>query len=252
MEASKDACPICLEGLSKEVSSVDPCNHTFCLDCITKWTEQNANCPLCLKQVDLIKTKLKATDSEDAKEEIHSVKVYPKGLGKSLEEEFECFDHHYFVLQFKTLLKQINDTEFTIKRELGGNRRKNSLERDYSLAVNMKEEIQIKLNYLARVNKISPRDLLEDIQHFCEVLRKINFEEDQIDYSAENYDCYEYGGYEDDNYGYDGEESDNHIYSMYTAAAVGKGVKSKKKNKTKSKNKNGTAVGQDESEMIFG
>ena len=31
MEASKDACPICLEGLSKEVSSVDPCNHTFWL-----------------------------------------------------------------------------------------------------------------------------------------------------------------------------------------------------------------------------
>ena len=43
--------------------------------------------------------------------------------------EFECFDHHYFVCQFKTLLKQINDTEFTIKRELGGNRRKNELEK---------------------------------------------------------------------------------------------------------------------------
>ncbi len=79
----------------------------------------------------------------------------------------------------------------------------------------MKEEIQIKLNYLAKVHKISPRDLLEDIQHFCEILRKINFEEDQIDYSAENYDCYEYGGYEDDNYGYDGEESDNRKEKFY-------------------------------------
>lgn len=80
--------------------------------------------------------------------------------------------------------------------------------RNYQLAVNMKEEIQIKLNYLGKVHKISPRDLLQDIQHFCEILRKINYEDDQIDYTVENYDCYEYGGYEDD-YGYDGEESDN-------------------------------------------
>lgn len=36
--------------------------------------------------MDLIKTKLKVADAEDAKEEIHSLKVYPKGPNKSLEE----------------------------------------------------------------------------------------------------------------------------------------------------------------------
>jgi len=234
MEASKDACPICLEGLSKEASTIEPCNHTFCLECITKWTGQNASCPLCLKQVDFIKSRTKSADAEDPKEEVYSLAVLPNGSKKTTEEEFECFDHHYFVCQFKTLLKQINDTEFTLKRELGGNRRKNELEKNYQLALNMKEEIQIKLSYLERVRKISPRDLLQDIQHFCDLLRKINYE-DQTDYT----DPYDYDDtgeyYEDEYYCYDADEKN--IYSMYSVN-VSKGPKSKKKSKNnKSKNK---------------
>jgi len=232
MEASKDACPICLEGLSKEASTIEPCNHTFCLECITKWTTQNASCPLCLKQVDFIKSRSKSADAQDTEEEIYDFVVPPNGSKKTVEEEFECFDHHYFLSQFRTLLKQVNDTEFTIKRELGGNRRKNELEKNYQLAMNMKEEIQIKLSYLERVRKISPRDLLQDIQHFCDLIKKMN-SEDQTDYT----DDFDYGEYEDEYYCYDAEYNENNIYSMYSVN-ISKGSKSKKKTKNnKSKNK---------------
>jgi len=205
------------------------------LECITKWTGQNASCPLCLKQVDFIKGRKKSAHAEDTKEEVYNLVVLPNGSKKSAEEEFECFDHHYFLCQFKTLLKQVNDTEFTIKRELGGNRRKNELEKNYQLAMNMKEELQIKLRYLERVNKISPRDLLEDIQHFCDLIRRMN-SEDQTDYI----DDYDYGDYEDEYYCYEAEENENNIYSMYSVN-ISKGSKSKKKTKNnKSKNKKET------------
>ena len=111
----------------------------------------------------------------------------------------------------------------------------------------MKEEIQIKLSYLERVRKISPRDLLQDIQHFCDLLRKINYE-DQTDYT----DPYDYDDtgeyYEDEYYCYDADEKSREgnltlsqfnidIYSMYSVN-VSKGPKSKKKSKNnKSKNK---------------
>lgn len=70
----------------------------------------------------------------------------------------------------------------------------------------MKQEIDMKLNYLARVKKISPRDLLQDIEHFCDLLRKINYSEEVVYYNEYGYadegqydDCYEYYGEEADN-----------------------------------------------------
>ncbi|KAK6942339.1 Zinc finger, RING-type [Dillenia turbinata] len=43
-------CVVCLEGLSKEVSSL-PCSHVFHEPCITRWLEGSSSCPICRFQI---------------------------------------------------------------------------------------------------------------------------------------------------------------------------------------------------------
>lgn len=168
------------------------------------------------------------------KEETYELKVTLKETKKSADEEFECFDHNYFVHQFRELFRQAKDAEFNLKSQIGIKKKVLQLEKNYQLALHMKQEIEMKLNYLAKVKKISPRDLLEDIQHFCELLAKINYSEE-----AAYYDEYGYadeGQYDDDYYEYYGEEANNDHYSMFSVA-VTKSVPNKKKSKNKQKNK---------------
>ena len=41
-------CPLCFEVLSTKPSSTTPCAHTFCTDCLDKWTQTGKDtCPLC-------------------------------------------------------------------------------------------------------------------------------------------------------------------------------------------------------------
>jgi len=67
------------------------------------------------------------------------------------------------------------------------------------MALHMKQEVEMKINFLGRVKKISPRDLLEDIEHFCDLLRKINSSEKTY---AEEFEYTEDCHYEDDDYYY--------------------------------------------------
>jgi len=43
--SSSDQCSICLGSLVR--AAMLPCTHKFCHDCITKWLDCNAHCPLC-------------------------------------------------------------------------------------------------------------------------------------------------------------------------------------------------------------
>ena len=41
-------CCICLEEPSADdVATIDGCEHKFCVDCVTQWSETNNVCPLC-------------------------------------------------------------------------------------------------------------------------------------------------------------------------------------------------------------
>ena len=71
----------------------------------------------------------------------------------------------------------------------------------------MKQEIEMKLNFLARTYKISPRDLLADIQHFSDLLRKINSSEN-VTYQ-DDYSYVEDAHYDEDYYGYYGDDGEN-------------------------------------------
>lgn len=46
-------CPICLESYIKK-SLINPCKHTFCFKCISKWSTINTICPICDKYFNCI------------------------------------------------------------------------------------------------------------------------------------------------------------------------------------------------------
>ncbi len=47
-EPEESECSICYERPSAEnVATIGGCDHKFCLDCITTWSERNNVCPLC-------------------------------------------------------------------------------------------------------------------------------------------------------------------------------------------------------------
>ena len=47
-EAEELECCICLEEPgADDVATIDGCEHQFCLECITEWSETNNVCPLC-------------------------------------------------------------------------------------------------------------------------------------------------------------------------------------------------------------
>jgi len=195
-----------------------------------------------LKTIDTITKKIKSTEAEDSKEDLCNVKVTLVESKKPSEEEFECFDHQYFMREYKALNKKIQDAEFNLKAEIGMRRRKIELEKNYQMALHMKQEVEMKINFLGRVKKISPRDLLEDIEHFCDLLRKINSSEKTY---AEEFEYTEDCHYEDDDYYYNQAED----YSMYSIA-VTKETKSKKK-KNKGKNKKNNILDDSDSTTVY-
>jgi len=44
----KQYCPICL-NIKNNLFKPDSCNHTFCRNCLFKWSTQKKICPLCRK-----------------------------------------------------------------------------------------------------------------------------------------------------------------------------------------------------------
>ena len=47
-ETDEVECCICLEGSSADdVATINGCEHKFCLDCISQWSEAKNVCPLC-------------------------------------------------------------------------------------------------------------------------------------------------------------------------------------------------------------
>ncbi|XP_021244076.1 E3 ubiquitin-protein ligase Topors-like [Numida meleagris] len=47
-------CPICRE-VRKDIAYAVPCHHEFCLGCILRWGKQQKSCPLCRRDMEVVK-----------------------------------------------------------------------------------------------------------------------------------------------------------------------------------------------------
>ena len=46
------SCSICLQNVNEDEKCTTNCNHSFCLNCINNWFEQNTDiCPLCRRRI---------------------------------------------------------------------------------------------------------------------------------------------------------------------------------------------------------
>jgi len=228
MKAGQDSCPICLETCDVAPSVVQPCNHAFCHICIGTWAAVRPTCPLCLEPFSTIS--VSNEQEEDSKEEIIRVRENSTTY-KLQEEDFECLDHSHFAKQFQALLKQAKEAEFELKAQVAIKKRSNDKEKNYQLVLHMKEEIGMKLLFLAQERKIIPKELLEEVEHFSNLLRKVRYGDKAvgtIEYFDENYEEEEYY------YGDDAEEQKSSAYSLFDVA-VKKTSNSKKKNNKKGK-----------------
>jgi len=170
MKLPKDACPICLENIDKAASVVHPCNHTFCCTCIDTWATHKATCPLCLQPFLTISVQ---REEEDTKEEIVQVRGNSKDYALQEEEDFECLDHAHFLKEFQALYKQAKETERELETRIMSKRRQSKSEKDYQLILHAKQEIELKLNFLEQEKKIFPKELLQEIQHFSSIIKKM-------------------------------------------------------------------------------
>lgn len=50
-----ERCPICLESDFDVVGAIDSCDHEYCADCISSWSEKSDACPLCKQTYTTIK-----------------------------------------------------------------------------------------------------------------------------------------------------------------------------------------------------
>ena len=60
MEISK--CPICYKNFLEDKMIQTDCNHSFCIECITKWLSKNNTCPLCRSHIPFHKFERKFLD----------------------------------------------------------------------------------------------------------------------------------------------------------------------------------------------
>jgi len=226
MKEGKDSCPICLETCDVAPSVVQPCNHAFCHSCIGTWAAVRPTCPLCLEPFSTIS--VSHEQEEDSKEEIIRVRENSTGY-KLQEEDFECLDHSHFTKQFQALLKQAKEAEFELKAQVAIKKRSDDKEKNYQLVLHMKEEIGMKLLFLAQERKIVPKELLEEIEHFSNLLRKVR-------YGDKSVATLEYFEEEEYYYGDDVEEQKPSAsgFSLFDVA-VKKTSNSKKKNNKKGK-----------------
>ncbi len=71
---SLDPCSICMESPKKNETTIEPCGHSFCHDCVMDWIQQSVysvpTCPLCRTGINV--EKLKAEPTSPLENPIHA------------------------------------------------------------------------------------------------------------------------------------------------------------------------------------
>ncbi|KAK9856096.1 hypothetical protein WJX84_011406 [Apatococcus fuscideae] len=108
-------CSICLANTLRQPTTLGPCGHSFCLECIRQWTASRVDpkCPLCNTRV----LSLCHTDHEE-----EPVEGQSSSAARQVVEavDLSCLDHAYFHTEIQRLLQRTLATQGWINRRSRG------------------------------------------------------------------------------------------------------------------------------------
>lgn len=103
-------CPICLDALQdvERMVHLDCCLHSFCYQCVSRWTRLAGSCPVCKRSC----TKIISQDGAEER-----VVVAPKAPEESNSDAYGGLGHSFFIEECASLMKMLDDALVWVERQ---------------------------------------------------------------------------------------------------------------------------------------
>jgi hypothetical protein len=102
-----DQCSICANEQDAN-ASIDSCKHTFCEDCIVKWSKNENSCPLCRKKFHEITFDNKIIKVEDKKQKVPEDDFMPDDYENEVYHRPPTIDERLEPYEIGTIVKKRN------------------------------------------------------------------------------------------------------------------------------------------------
>jgi len=102
-----DQCSICANEQDAN-ASIDSCKHTFCEDCIVKWSKNENSCPLCRKKFHEITFDNKIIKVEDKKQKVPEDDFIPDDYENEVYHRPPTIDERLELYEIGTIVKKRN------------------------------------------------------------------------------------------------------------------------------------------------
>ena len=146
-EQEESECSICFEFPSTEnVATIGGCDHKFCLDCITTWSERNNVCPLC---------RVRFTSIESTGGVLHQVPDRRPTGGRDIAMNFaslfnlEVEDRIAPVhINMRELLAELRESHARLEESMVTLRDQQIRDRFYTETLRRRNDVEVELNQM--------------------------------------------------------------------------------------------------------
>jgi len=92
---------------------------------------------------------------------------------EELEENFECFDHNYFLEEYAMIMKKLEELEFEFRSLIRNKRFNNKLKENQVSIMYIKDETKTTIANLKKGGPIVPVEILKDLQSTDQLIKKM-------------------------------------------------------------------------------